>query len=82
MDRSFDRVKVHEPQLARRLRSLYRAKYSELASYIREIVPGERRIEIRQRLEGEDIPTAQLISAPASATLAIVVSPTLIGRQS
>ena len=24
------------------------------ASYIREIVPGERRIEIRQRLEGED----------------------------
>ena len=33
----------------------YRAKYSELASYIREIVPGERRIEIRQRLEGEDI---------------------------
>ena len=33
----------------------YRAKYSELASYIRAIVPGERRIEIRQRLEGEDI---------------------------
>jgi hypothetical protein len=33
----------------------YRAKYPELASYIREIVPGERRIEIRQRLEGEDI---------------------------
>ena len=33
----------------------YLAKYSELASYIREIVPGERRIEIRQRLEGEDI---------------------------
>jgi hypothetical protein len=32
----------------------YRAKYSEL-SYIREIVPGERRIEIRQRLEGEDV---------------------------
>jgi hypothetical protein len=32
----------------------YRAKYPELASYIREI-PGERRIEIRQRLEGEDI---------------------------
>jgi hypothetical protein len=32
----------------------YRAKYPELASYIREIVPGERRIEIRQRLEGED----------------------------
>src|SRR5258708_38893478 len=31
----------------------YRAKYPELASYIREIVPGERRIEIRQRLEGE-----------------------------
>ena len=29
----------------------YRAKYPELASYIREIVPGERRIEIRQRLE-------------------------------
>ena len=33
----------------------YRAKYPELASYIREIVPGERRIEIRQRLGGEDI---------------------------
>jgi hypothetical protein len=33
----------------------YPAKYPELASYIREIVPGERRIEIRQRLEGEDI---------------------------
>ena len=33
----------------------YRAKYPELASYIREIVPGERRIEIRQRLEGEDV---------------------------
>ena len=33
----------------------YRVKYPELASYIREIVPGERRIEIRQRLEGEDI---------------------------
>src|SRR5882757_505518 len=33
----------------------YRAKYPELASYIREIVPGERRIGIRQRLEGEDI---------------------------
>src|ERR1700686_1395827 len=33
----------------------YRAKYPELASYIREIVPGERRIEVRQRLEGEDI---------------------------
>ena len=33
----------------------YRAKYPELASYIRGIVPGERRIEIRQRLEGEDI---------------------------
>jgi len=33
----------------------YRAKYPELASYIREIVPGERRIEIRQSLEGEDI---------------------------
>jgi hypothetical protein len=33
----------------------YRAKYPELASYIREIIPGERRIEIRQRLEGEDI---------------------------
>ena len=33
----------------------YRAKYPELASYIREIVPGKRRIEIRQRLEGEDI---------------------------
>jgi hypothetical protein len=32
----------------------YRAKYPELASYIREVVPGERRIEIRQRLEGED----------------------------
>ena len=32
----------------------YRAKYPTLASYIREIVPGERRIEIRQRLEGED----------------------------
>ena len=29
----------------------YRSKYPELASYIREIVPGERRIEIRQRLE-------------------------------
>jgi hypothetical protein len=29
----------------------YRAKYPELASYIREIVPGERRIEIRRRLE-------------------------------
>jgi hypothetical protein len=25
------------------------------ASYIREIVPGERRIEIRQRLEGENV---------------------------
>jgi hypothetical protein len=25
----------------------YRAKYPELASYIREIVPEERRIEIR-----------------------------------
>ena len=33
----------------------YRAKYPELASYIREIVPGERRIEIRQRLEGDDM---------------------------
>ena len=33
----------------------YRAKYPELASYIREIVPGECRLEIRQRLEGEDI---------------------------
>src|SRR6476469_6353902 len=33
----------------------YRAKYPELASYIREIVPGERRIEIGQSLEGEDI---------------------------
>ena len=33
----------------------YRAKYPELAGYIREIVLGERRIEIRQRLEGEDI---------------------------
>jgi hypothetical protein len=33
----------------------YRAKYPQLASYIREIVPGKRRIEIRQRLEGEDI---------------------------
>jgi hypothetical protein len=33
----------------------YRAKYPELASYIREIAPGERRIEIRQRLEGEDV---------------------------
>src|SRR6202048_2394214 len=33
----------------------YRAKYPELAGYIREIVPGERRIEIRQSLEGEDI---------------------------
>jgi hypothetical protein len=33
----------------------YCAKYPKLASYIREIVPGERRIEIRQRLEGEDI---------------------------
>jgi hypothetical protein len=33
----------------------YRAKYPELASYIREIVPGERRIEIRLRLEGEDV---------------------------
>ena len=33
----------------------YRAKYPELAGYIREIVPGEHRIEIRQRLEGEDI---------------------------
>ena len=33
----------------------YRAKYPELASYIREIVPAERRIEIRQPLEGEDI---------------------------
>jgi hypothetical protein len=33
----------------------YRAKYPELASYIREIVPGERRIQIRQRLEGEDV---------------------------
>jgi hypothetical protein len=28
----------------------YRAQYPELASYIREIVPGERRIEIKQRL--------------------------------
>jgi hypothetical protein len=33
----------------------YRAKYPELASYIREIVLGERRIEIRQRLEGEGV---------------------------
>jgi hypothetical protein len=33
----------------------YRAKYPELASYIPEIVPGKRRIEIRQRLEGDDI---------------------------
>jgi hypothetical protein len=33
----------------------YCAKYPKLASYIREIVPGERRIEIRQRLEGEDV---------------------------
>ena len=33
----------------------YRAKYPELASYIREIVPRERRIELRQRLEGDDI---------------------------
>jgi len=33
----------------------YRAKYPELASYIREIVPGERRIETRQRLEGEGV---------------------------
>jgi hypothetical protein len=33
----------------------YRAKYPELASYIREIAPGEHRIEIRQRLEGEDV---------------------------
>ena len=33
----------------------YRAKYPELASYIQGIVPGERRIEIRQRLEGEDV---------------------------
>jgi hypothetical protein len=33
----------------------YRAKYPELASYIREIIPGEHRIEIRQRLEGEDV---------------------------
>ena len=33
----------------------YRAKYPELASYIREIVPGECRLEIRQRLEGEDL---------------------------
>jgi hypothetical protein len=33
----------------------YRAEYPELARYIREIVPGERRIEIRQRLEGDDI---------------------------
>jgi hypothetical protein len=33
----------------------YRSKYPELASYIREIVPGERRIEIRQRLEGQDV---------------------------
>src|SRR6478736_1821766 len=33
----------------------YRATYPELASYIQEIVPGEHRIEIRQRLEGEDI---------------------------
>ena len=33
----------------------YHAEYRELAGYIREIVPGERRIEIRQRLEGEDI---------------------------
>jgi hypothetical protein len=32
-----------------------RAKYPELANYIRQIVPGERRIEIRQRLEGEDV---------------------------
>jgi hypothetical protein len=33
----------------------YRHKYPELAGYIREIVPGDRRIEIRQHLEGEDI---------------------------
>jgi hypothetical protein len=33
----------------------YRAKYPELASYIRGIVPGERRIEIRQRLGCEDV---------------------------
>jgi hypothetical protein len=33
----------------------YRAKYPELADYIREIAPGERCIEIRQSLEGEDI---------------------------
>jgi hypothetical protein len=30
-------------------------KYPELTSYIREVVPGERRIEIKQRLEGENI---------------------------
>jgi hypothetical protein len=29
----------------------YRATYPELASYIQEIVPGEHRIEIRQRLD-------------------------------
>ena len=33
----------------------YCAKFPELAGYIREIVAGERRIEIRQRLEGDDI---------------------------
>ena len=33
----------------------YRVKYPELASYIREVSPAERRIEIKQRLEGEDI---------------------------
>ena len=33
----------------------YRAKYPEFASYIREIVPGDLRIEIRQRLAGKDI---------------------------
>ena len=33
----------------------YRTKYPELVSYIREIVPGDLRIEIRQRLAGEDI---------------------------
>src|ERR1700731_2392237 len=37
------------------VREKYGAKYPELASYVREIVPGERRIEIRQRLEGEHV---------------------------
>jgi hypothetical protein len=36
-------------------RSLVDVTYSELVSYIREIVLGERRIEIRQCLQGEGV---------------------------